>query len=178
VAITAGDDHNLGLKADGSIIAWGRNDNGQCNVPSPNAGFMAMAGGTQHSLAISILDSDGDGLVDQLDNCPTTYNPDQADRDKDKIGDVCDNCPTTANPTQVDQDGDFIGDVCDNCKTVSNPDQRDTDGDKIGDACDNCPAIANLNQADLDLDGIGDLCGDCSTITGNIGARSFHDAAG
>ena len=35
----------LGLKADGSIVAWGYNDYGQCNVPSPNTGFVAIAAG-------------------------------------------------------------------------------------------------------------------------------------
>src|SRR5437762_5613150 len=38
-------------------------------------------------------DSDGDGVPDGIDNCPFTYNPDQADRDSDGVGDACDNCP-------------------------------------------------------------------------------------
>jgi hypothetical protein len=44
--------HSLGLKADGSIVAWGDNDAGQCNVPSPNTGFVAVAGGFEHSLGL------------------------------------------------------------------------------------------------------------------------------
>jgi hypothetical protein len=32
------------------------------------------------------LDSDRDGILNQLDNCPNTYNPDQADSDRDGIG--------------------------------------------------------------------------------------------
>lgn len=40
------------------------------------------------------LDSDGDGIADGLDNCPTTFNSDQADTDGDGIGDACDPCPT------------------------------------------------------------------------------------
>lgn len=35
-------------------------------------------------------DSDGDGIYDDDDNCPTTSNPSQADCDGDGIGDVCD----------------------------------------------------------------------------------------
>ncbi len=35
--------YSLGLKADGSIVAWGDNFYGQCNVPPPNAGFVAVA---------------------------------------------------------------------------------------------------------------------------------------
>jgi hypothetical protein len=35
-------------------------------------------------------DSDIDGIPDDIDNCPNTPNPDQADSDGDGIGDVCD----------------------------------------------------------------------------------------
>jgi hypothetical protein len=38
------------------IAAWGQNDLGQCNVPAPNADFVAIAGGNKHSLG---LKSDG-----------------------------------------------------------------------------------------------------------------------
>ena len=38
---------------------------------------------------VSIADRDGDGVPDELDNCPTTANPDQVDSDFDGIGDVC-----------------------------------------------------------------------------------------
>ncbi|HXU31968.1 MAG TPA: hypothetical protein VN851_15460 [Thermoanaerobaculia bacterium] len=35
-------------------------------------------------------DADGDGVGDSGDNCPGTYNPDQADCDHDGVGDACD----------------------------------------------------------------------------------------
>jgi acetyltransferase-like isoleucine patch superfamily enzyme len=34
-------------------------------------------------------DSDGDGVPDGIDNCPTVYNPDQADTNGDGYGDAC-----------------------------------------------------------------------------------------
>jgi hypothetical protein len=140
------------------------------------------------SNAVSILDQDGDGIVDTQDNCPTTPNPDQADADGDGIGDACDtctdtdadtfgnpgfaantclvdNCPTNANPLQEDGDGDGVGDACDNCTQVSNADQRDTNGDDYGNICD-----ADLN---------GDLTvnlGDYSLFRSAFGNSTNPDA--
>ncbi len=137
-----------------------------------------------------ISDSDGDGIPDDIDNCPFVYNPDQADADGDGIGDACDEC------TDTDGDGygnpGFAANTCpeDNCPDVYNPDQADTDGDGIGDACDectdtdgdgygnpgfaantcpedNCPDVYNPDQADTDGDGIGDACC-CVGIRGNV----------
>ncbi|MGB2988296.1 MAG: hypothetical protein WBE26_20695, partial [Phycisphaerae bacterium] len=52
VAVAGGADHSLGLKADGSIVAWGWNLFGQCNVPAPNADFVAVAAGKHHNLGL------------------------------------------------------------------------------------------------------------------------------
>ncbi len=129
-------------------------------------------------------DSDGDGVLDASDNCPTVSNANQADNDGDRSGDVCDsdddndgiadttdNCPLASNANQADLDADRIGDVCDtdldgdgrantsdNCSRVSNADQADGDGDGIGNVCDNCPTVSNANQADANANGIGDAC--------------------
>jgi alpha-tubulin suppressor-like RCC1 family protein len=40
------------VKSDGSIVAWGDNEYGQCNVPAPNNGFVAVAAGDSHSLGL------------------------------------------------------------------------------------------------------------------------------
>ena len=40
--------------------------------------------------ANSDKDSDGDGILDAIDNCPDIPNPDQSDSNNDGIGDVCD----------------------------------------------------------------------------------------
>ncbi|MGV7108071.1 thrombospondin type 3 repeat-containing protein [Flavobacterium sp. U410] len=113
---------------------------------------------TQSYCGSGPMDSDGDGIVDSIDNCPYTYNPLQEDADGDNVGDVCDNCKLIANYDQTDTDGDGVGDVCDNCISTSNYDQTDTDGDGVGDVCDNCPTIANVNQLDSNQNGVGDVC--------------------
>jgi hypothetical protein len=91
-------------------------------------------------------DSDGDGLSDQFDNCPTISNPGQENADGDGYGDACDNCPNFASPMQSDLDEDGLGDPCDNCFSIANPDQEDGDGDGVGDSCDNCPNDRNPAQ--------------------------------
>jgi hypothetical protein len=60
----------------------------------------------------SCIDTDSDGVFDDVDNCPAIANPGQADGDNDGIGDVCDNCISTPNPLQEDTDGDGCGDAC------------------------------------------------------------------
>ena len=57
-------------------------------------------------------DSDGDGVADAIDNCPTMPNPDQHDHDGDGRGDVCDVCPHLVD-AGGDADGDGVGDACD-----------------------------------------------------------------
>jgi gliding motility-associated-like protein len=72
------------------------------------------------------VDDDNDGVIDIEDNCPLTYNPDQADNDNDGFGDVCDD----------DDDNDGIDDMDDNCPLTYNPYQEDRDNDGLGDVCD------------------------------------------
>ncbi|MEE9615573.1 MAG: thrombospondin type 3 repeat-containing protein, partial [Anaerolineae bacterium] len=111
------------------------------------------------------VDSDGDGVCDEDDNCVNTPNPGQEDADGDGIGDACDdcsdsdqdgvcdpndNCVNTPNPGQEDADGDGIGDACDDC--------TDSDQDGVCDPDDNCVNTPNPGQEDADGDGIGDAC--------------------
>jgi hypothetical protein len=83
--------------------------------------------------------SDGDGIPDRDDVCPTVDDPDQGDLDGDGRGDACDS----------DQDGDGLDDAVDRCPRVPDPLQRDGDLDGAGDACD--PAV------DVDLGCCGRL---------------------
>ena len=52
VAIAGGGNHNLALKDDGTVTAWGNNVYGQTNVPVDLTNVVAIAGGSSHSLAL------------------------------------------------------------------------------------------------------------------------------
>jgi hypothetical protein len=52
VGVGAGKYHSLGIKEDGSVVGWGRNDRGQCDVPEPNTGFIAVAGAEDYSIGL------------------------------------------------------------------------------------------------------------------------------
>jgi len=49
-------------------------------------------------IAFDPSDRDGDGVPNDMDNCPGDPNEDQSDMDDDEKGDVCDACPLDANP--------------------------------------------------------------------------------
>jgi len=85
-------------------------------------------------------DSDGDGIPDNTDNCPDTYNPDQADFDDDGKGNVCDD--------DIDDDG-LLNDVDD-----------DDDDDGMTDEWENQYGLNpyfNDSEADYDGDGFSNL---------------------
>ncbi|RKH07972.1 OmpA family protein [Corallococcus sp. CA047B] len=112
------------------------------------------------------LDSDGDGVPDTLDRCPTQP------EDKDDFEDY-DGCP------DPDNDGDGIADGDDACPSVKGtvetkgcpvePD-KDTDGDGIIDKLDKCPDVPGLKDfdgcPDTDMDEIPDGEDDCPDVAG------------
>lgn len=132
--------------------------------------------------AFDLPDSDGDLIVDILDNCPTVANLDQADQDGDGVGDACDNCIAVANAEQVDSDGDGVADLCDNCPLQVNPKQIDLDQDGLGDACDECKfnhilTPSEIIAVDADANGIYDSCEFPQMIdVDNYGSEGNDDA--
>lgn len=52
VAIAAGADHTLGLKVDGTVVAWGRNADGETDVPPGLADVVAVSAADAYSLAL------------------------------------------------------------------------------------------------------------------------------
>jgi hypothetical protein len=108
----------------------------------------------------TIQDADGDGVADQVDNCPDVAN-DQADSDGDGIGDVCE--------PPVDSDGDSVPDSED--PFPNDPDEwEDMDGDLVGnnaDQCDSQSGPASNNGCPLSNDQ-----SPSTTITGGPAAGS------
>ena len=52
VAIAAGSDYSLALKADGTVVGWGNNFYGQITIPAGLTNVVAIAAGDLHSLAL------------------------------------------------------------------------------------------------------------------------------
>jgi hypothetical protein len=174
--------------------------NGDCEASALNCDVNGNGAATDQEMAAgnqadwnndgfgdACQDTDADGILDYLDNCPALPNADQdpdacLDTDSDQIPDAVDNCADLYNPLQEDTDHDGIGDWCDDCRFVANPDQMDSDDDGIGDACqsdtdgdgipdtqDNCPTVANPDQANSDDRSRGDAC-EPPAIAGNTTA--------
>jgi hypothetical protein len=52
IAIAGGGYHNLALKADRTVVAWGCNDYGQTDVPADLTNVVAVSGGNSCSMAL------------------------------------------------------------------------------------------------------------------------------
>jgi len=106
------------------------------------------------------LDSDGDGVIDKMDQCPTTpagvavdLKGCALDSDGDGVADYMDECPNTPKGAAVDSkgcpldsDGDGVIDYLDQCPNTPKGapvDQKgcslDSDGDGVFDYLDKCP---------------------------------------
>jgi len=79
-------------------------------------------------------DLDGDAIADSVDNCPNTWNQDQADIDGNGTGDACDS----------DSDGDGVIDGVE-IGQGTDPDNPDSDGDGLLDGEDAHPLSVEAN---------------------------------
>lgn len=95
----------------------------------------ALSASEVAGLADVVNDSDGDGLSDASDNCPSSPNSDQANSDGDTEGDACD----------TDDDNDGVADGSD-AFPLDPTEWVDTDGDGTG----------NNADPDDDNDGVSD----------------------
>jgi hypothetical protein len=84
------------------------------------------------SIGGGCVDTDGDNVCDEEDNCKLVANENQQDTDGDKVGNVCDNCPTISNPLQEDSDHDGTGDACENGSPICTPTSRTLTGPFTG----------------------------------------------
>jgi OmpA-OmpF porin, OOP family len=112
----------------------------------------------QHSVGIVLkfggTDTDGDGIYDKDDACPTVFGLAAfngcPDTDGDGVEDSKDDCPTVFGLAALngcpDADGDGIADKDDACPnekgTKANKGCPDTDGDGVVDKDDACPTVA------------------------------------
>ncbi len=131
-------------------------------------------------------DPDGDGIPENIDNCPSwrcandpdlsrCNNPDQADLDGDGVGDTCDNCPPAWCKELATRYGTPTAPFGMYCK---NPGQEDWDNDGLGNTCDLCPesgADKDNPLADADGDGVGDVCDTCDKRVGYQGCNTSAD---
>jgi OmpA-OmpF porin, OOP family len=118
-----------------------------------------------------VLDSDGDGVTDDVDKCPGTPAgtavdssgcPLPMDDDGDGVTNDIDKCPGTpagarvdASGCELDSDGDGVGDSRDQCPNTpagARVDEKgcelDTDGDGVADSADKCPDTPKGDRVD------------------------------
>ncbi len=133
-------------------------------------------------------DSDGDGIPDADDKCPTVFGlagfEGCPDTDSDGITDAMDDCPLVAGILKYhgcpipDTDNDGVNDEVDKCITVAGFARYngcpipDSDGDGVNDEIDKCITVAGLERyagcpiPDSDGDGINDEKDKCPGVAG------------
>ncbi|NJL75359.1 MAG: OmpA family protein [Saprospiraceae bacterium] len=158
-----------------------------------NLGFKILLG-KGASTPKTPVDSDGDGLADLLDKCPTQAGKASLngcpDADDDGIADEEDKCPTEAGVSLFqgcpDTDNDGVQDTEDACPnvagTIAFKGCPDTDGDGIEDAKDECPNAYGSPEfrgcPDTDGDGVPDSKDRCPNAVGTIATNGCPDTDG
>ncbi len=96
---------------------------GVVRVPSGSGTIVDCEGiGVLIYARILLGDSDGDGVQNVIDKCPTVANASQTDSDADGIGNSCDNCSSVFNPYQADINADGTGNACQPLRINFQPD--------------------------------------------------------
>jgi len=137
-----------------------------------------------------IIDTDGDGIPDSEDKCPTIaglakYNGCPIpDSDSDGVNDEEDKCPTVPGLKRYngcpipDTDSDGVNDEEDKCPTVPGVARYngcpipDSDSDGVNDEEDKCPTVPGVARyqgcpiPDTDKDGVNDEEDRCPTLPG------------
>jgi hypothetical protein len=116
---------------------------------------VAVASGEAHNAAITRpgVDTDGDGITDPADNCPTIANPLQADCNNNGIGDACE---IAAGAADLNHNG-----IPDSCECIGDiyVDRR-VDGGDLGVLLANWgPATTSSASQACDLDANGAVNG-------------------
>lgn len=110
------------------------------------AGFAMVSPANGVTNTVCAPDTDNDGILNTVDNCPAAANASQLDTDHDGPGDACDS----------DDDNDDVSDATE-LELGTNPLVADTDGDSWSDikelACSSDPRVAASLPGDNDLDG-------------------------
>jgi alpha-tubulin suppressor-like RCC1 family protein len=123
--------HSLAIKLDGSLWAWGNNEDGQLGIGN------RLETLNRHQVLVKESDVDNDGIVDSEDAFPSIAIGDLMDTDNDGAPDECDtDCQTSGMSADADDDNDDVLDTVD-AFPLDATESVDTDLDGIGNNADN-----------------------------------------
>jgi len=157
-------------------------------------------GSGKKKVKFELMDSDKDGIGDDIDLCPQVAGPVELngcpDTDGDGVADYRDACPEVKGLKTLrgcpDTDGDGISDNEDECPKIAGPIENkgcpvveetlDSDNDGVIDSKDKCPQLVGKASADgcpdEDGDGIADNIDRCPMDKGSAKAGGCPDTDG